>query len=339
MPDGDGLASVVASDELALPAGKTSRTLLYVKFGRLESSLKVAFHVDGQAVFSRTFAAGAEGSPLQRALPSAERLIVQLGASFGIEEALAQQRRDSPEHASLAVLSDAGELPTRWLGYESVDLVVLSAADEAAYAAFAQDPSARALEQWVELGGQLMLAPGSAAPQLLAEKSPLARLAPGKFAEFVSLRKTNSLESYTGISTRIDLKRSGGLAVAKLADGLGAAEVREGDLPLVLRAPHVFGRVTFVALDLARGPLAEWPGRTPFINRLLDGRPAARIAANKISAEFRRALGLTDLAGQLRGALDQFPGVELAPFWLVAGLIVVYLLLIGPGDFFLRTDA
>ena len=338
VPDGDGLASVVASDEIALPAGKTSRTLLYVKFGRLENSLKVAFRVDDKTVFGRTFVADAEESPLQRALPSAERLIVQLGASFGIEEVLAQQRRDSPEHASLAVISDASELPPRWFGYESVELVVLSAADEAAYAAFAQDPERlRALEQWIEMGGELMLAPGSAAPQLLAEKSALARLALGKFAEFVSLRKTNVLESYTGVSSRIELKRSGGLAVARLADGRGAAEVHEGDLPLVLRAPHVFGRVTFVALDLARGPLAEWPGRTPFIKRLLDGRPAG---ANRGDQDLGRGpathLGLTDLAGQLRGSLDQFPEVELAPFWLVAGLVFVYLLLIGPIDFFLH---
>ena len=44
--------------------------------------------------------------------------------------------------------------------------------------------------------------------------------------------------------------------------------------------------------------------------------------------------GYNDLAGQLRSALDRFDGVRLVPFWLVAGLIVVYLLLIGPGDYF-----
>ncbi|HVW38414.1 MAG TPA: hypothetical protein VHB99_13955, partial [Pirellulales bacterium] len=117
----------------------------------------------------------------------------------------------------------------------------------------------------------------------------------------------------------------------------GAAEVHEGDLPLVLRAPHVFGRVTFVALDLARGPLAEWPGRTPFIKRLLDGRlEGAKRDEQDLGRGPAAHLGLTDLAGQLRGSLDQFPEVELAPFWLVAGLVFVYLLLIGPVDFFLH---
>ncbi len=44
--------------------------------------------------------------------------------------------------------------------------------------------------------------------------------------------------------------------------------------------------------------------------------------------------GYSDLAGQMRSALDRFTGVRQAPFWLVAGLIVAYILLIGPGDYF-----
>jgi len=66
VPDGDGLASVVSSDEITLPAGKTLRTLVYVKFGRLESPLKAAFVAGEKTLFSRTFVAGAEGSPFRR---------------------------------------------------------------------------------------------------------------------------------------------------------------------------------------------------------------------------------------------------------------------------------
>jgi hypothetical protein len=46
-------------------------------------------------------------------------------------------------------------------------------------------------------------------------------------------------------------------------------------------------------------------------------------------------LGFSDLSGQLRAALDQFDGVNLTPFSWVAGLIVAYILLIGPVDYFL----
>ena len=338
VPDGDGLASVVSSDEITLPAGKTSRALAYVKFGRLASTLKAAFVAGEKTLFSRTFVAGAEGSPLARAWPASERLIVQLGAPLGIEEVLIQQRRDAPDHATLTAIADSSELPTRWFGYESVDLVVLSAADEKLYAALARDPERlRALEQWVESGGELVLAPGPAAPRLLGAESPLVRLAPGKFDEFVSLRRTNVLETLAGGAIRIELKRGGGLEVARLSDAQGTPDIHEGDLPLLLRSPRAFGRVTFLALNLAQPALAEWPGRTSIVKRLLGGPSAAN---DRDDREVGRApaahLGLTDLAGQLRGSLDQFPQVELAPFWLVAALVLAYGLLIGPIDFLLH---
>src|SRR5262249_14843356 len=44
--------------------------------------------------------------------------------------------------------------------------------------------------------------------------------------------------------------------------------------------------------------------------------------------------GVSDLASQLRQALEQFPGVKLVPFGWVAFFIFLYILLIGPGDYF-----
>ena len=43
---------------------------------------------------------------------------------------------------------------------------------------------------------------------------------------------------------------------------------------------------------------------------------------------------VSDLSSQLRVALEQFPGVKLIPFGWVAFFIFLYILLIGPGDYF-----
>lgn len=341
LPDGDGSASQVVSEEISLAAGKPVRTLMYAKFGRLEGPLKAVFRADGEIAVSRTFSAGGSAE-FPAAWPSSERLIVQIGAPIGIEEVLARQTRDLPDRATLAALDDAGQLPTRWFGYEGVDTVVLSAADDRAYAAFQQEPERlRALEKWVESGGRLILAPGAAAARMLAADGPLARFAPGKFDQFFALQKTGALESYSGVATRIDVRprdgRRGGVQVIRLADRQGVATVHEGDLPLVVRAPRIFGSVTFVAVDLGQEPLSVWQGRAGVAHRLL-GAQADRGRQDEQGTARAPAthLGLTDLAGQLRGALDQFPEVELAPFWLVASLILVYGLLIGPIDFFLH---
>ena len=46
------------------------------------------------------------------------------------------------------------------------------------------------------------------------------------------------------------------------------------------------------------------------------------------------ANSISDLATLIRRSLDQFKGVTLIPFGWVAGFIVLYILLIGPGDYF-----
>jgi len=68
------------------------------------------------------------------------------------------------------------------------------------------------------------------------------------------------------------------------------------------------------------------------VGRLLGNPPAAAQDA----AETRTIMhyGYTDLAGQLRSALDQFSGLGLVSFWVVVGLVIAYIVLIGPADYF-----
>jgi hypothetical protein len=87
-----------------------------------------------------------------------------------------------------------------------------------------------------------------------------------------------------------------------------------------------------VAGDLDRPPLARWSDRPRLLAKLLD-LPTDRVKDSSEDAAMMH-YGYSDMAGQMRSALDRFTGVRQAPFWLVAGLIVVYILLIGPGDYF-----
>ncbi len=126
--------------------------------------------------------------------------------------------------------------------------------------------------------------------------------------------------------------------VPRLTGVSGRVELGEADLPLVVRQARGFGQVLFLAGDLDEQPLRGWTDRPLLAAKLLDLPTAATEESSKSAAMMH--FGFGDLAGQLRTALDQFAGVRLAPFWLVACLIVVYILLIGPVDyFFLRKYA
>jgi len=84
--------------------------------------------------------------------------------------------------------------------------------------------------------------------------------------------------------------------------------------------------------DARFAPLAASSDRPLLVARLLDMPTTATEETKENTAVMH--YGYNDLSGQLRSALDRFTGVRLVPFWFVASLIVVYILLIGPGDYF-----
>ncbi len=150
----------------------------------------------------------------------------------------------------------------------------------------------------------------------------------------VPLRQTGALESYCGSRSAISVAGGANADAARPSADRRArnVEAREADLPLVVRTARGFGQVIFVAADLDQPPLSKWSDRPLLVARLLD-MPTGRAEESEENAAMMH-YGYNDLAGQLRSALDRFTGVRLVPFWLVAGLIVVYILLIGPGDYF-----
>jgi hypothetical protein len=174
----------------------------------------------------------------------------------------------------------------------------------------------------------------------------LADLLPGRFGGDATLDRLNELEQFCGSKEPIRLPASQPddptsqrrLAVPHLTDVKGAVEAKQDNIPLVVRGPYGFGEVVFVALDLDRSPFATWPDRPRLLNLLL-GKPAEghKPASEKGDPGTGQVLhaGVTDMAGQLKGALDQFTGINPVSFPLVAGLALLYVAVIGPLDYLL----
>ncbi|MFW6171171.1 MAG: hypothetical protein ACODAD_11830 [Planctomycetota bacterium] len=104
---------------------------------------------------------------------------------------------------------------------------------------------------------------------------------------------------------------------------------------MIVQYPMGFGTVTYVAVDLELPPIRDWPARPRLLARLLHshGEEEDSSISDDGGGQVTH-LGFEDLTGQLRAAMDQFPGVTLVQFSWIAGLIAVYVLLAGPVDFF-----
>ncbi|MFZ5829645.1 MAG: hypothetical protein ACOY3P_06140 [Planctomycetota bacterium] len=341
VPDGEGVPSRISttlSSGLPRDAAGNSVVRLVARFGRVTSTASVELRQDGRVLTERRFAASrvAKGD-FPPALQS-QKLIVVVGPdSLGVDDAIGLQGLEADRRPVVALVGSVDALPDRWIGYEGVDALVIATADPASFAGWqGGDPRAQALVRWIESGGKLLLTAGSRAETVFADASPLAPLAPGKLARMMNLRQTTALESFARSASPVPAPAPGetaGLRVGVFEDVRGVIEAREGNLPLVIRMRHGFGQVIFFGGDLELSPLAEWADRRFLVARLLD--LPTTLAADEDQRGSVMHGGYTDLAGQLRSALDQFTGIQLISFWAVAAAVIAYVLIIGPLDYYL----
>jgi hypothetical protein len=345
VPDGDGTPSRVSTppdQPCRLAPGEAKDVVLHARLGREAGRLTARFETDDGAVVEQTFQAGEarQRTTFPVAKPSREAVALLVGMdSAGVADATRGLLPHAGERFQVVRVDLAAALPRRWYGYEGVDLVVLGTSRPEVYAALRDDPAwLDALSEWVRMGGTVVLCGGEKSKPLLDAGGLLAPLVPGKFQRTQSLRQANAIEIYCLSAIAVARQASGGrieIPCTQLSDVTGAVEAREGNLPLIVRQALGFGSVVFVAFDLDRAPLDKWADRPAFVGKLL-GLPAP---ASEVTRQSDAVVhfGYTDLAGQLRSTLDQFPGIPAVPFWIVIGAVFGYLVVVGPLDYlFLR---
>jgi hypothetical protein len=358
----DGLLQVVAQDEDGTPTtisqrvqvapGATQRVTAYVRPGSMDPDFATLRFIDGRT--ERRAANDVVIGNLLSAKPpeplsQEDYQVLSLGRPVGVEMipdlpgfnanktnanvagAIAGGRAREVIVPRLQAIDDL--LPGRWYGYDAVDVVVVDTNDKEMLATLSGNRG-EALKQWVKRGGHLVVAVSSNWQAVAA--GLLGDMLPVKLNGQTQVSPFDSLESFTGGSHQVAFENSPA-RVAKFEE----IELRGGKViastlstPLVVRGPYGFGRVTVIGLDVDSPPFSTWPDRGLFFVKTLDLKGST--AAVNPTTPGRRIFtnSMSDLATVIRRSLDQFKGVTLIPFGWVAGFIVLYILLIGPGDYF-----
>ncbi len=344
VPDTDGVPTRVLSEPnrpVGIDPEQTTHVRLFVRIGQSMSPIKVQFiSDDGKERAKRTFHAGSEAAQgvVPGGVPATNRLLLEFGPALGLGELVQDdgssgRRSDEQLTTRVARIEKADDLPTRWYGYESVETVLLTTSEPELYRPLLQRGRIEALQKWIERGGRLVIFCAHSAEELLADEGVLASLAPGKFEKMERLTQAQPLATFSGSERPITRNQRLDLSVPSLLDVQGkilaSAGRSETNVPLVVRSRRGLGEIVFVGLDFDRPPLRDWAGRTSFLRRVLDWQGREK---NKQTAEYQE---VEDLSSHLRNSLDKkFVGVQVVPFGLVALLVGVYILLIGPGDYF-----
>jgi hypothetical protein len=343
VPDGAGVWSTIAYHNCVLSPTHTSAHV-YMKSGRIRTSLSVRFVADDGTTASRTFTS----TEIPQALPSRRRLVVVLGQDVGIEQALRSRRRlpdDTIELALVDIRSHAKDLPVHGIGYSGVDLIVLPTLANSSALRSLRPKQISALAEYLRDGGQILICAGRDAKTLFAPDQPLSALLPAQVSHVQTIRQTAGIEQFVGgASYRLDAPAAERfeLEVAVLDRVDGVVELSEGlgtdRKPLVVRGAVGMGQSIFVGFDLDSPNLAAWPDRPLLVRRLLDYVfPATETEDDAGAVPLAARLGYHDLTGQLRAAMDVFPGLtagRIVPLSIFA-LVACYLLLVGPVDYLL----
>ncbi len=345
VPDSDGVPTTIHSSEdrpVGIQPGQITTARLMIRVGQTYSPLEVNFFAEGKVRCKRKFYPGPEPAAgvIASGIPATNRLLVEFGPSLGLGELVASDQTDNELLMTrVAHLEDAASLPTSWIGYEAVDTVLMTTSKPALYRPLLQNPGRlESLHRWVELGGRLVVFCGSESAELLASDGPLADLIPGTYASLERLRQSHPLETFSGGEQLVAGNRRVDLQIPKLENVEGQILVHAGsrptDLPIVVRSRLGLGELVFVGLDFDRPPLRDWAGRTTFLRKVL-GWDAEGIEPDQLEQGLA-AVESVDMIGQLRNALDsKFAGVEVVSFAFVAFLVLGYIVLIGPGDYYL----
>ncbi len=324
--DPNGVAAQYVGSTIAVAPNSVASTTTYVKFGQPSSDLRVMLQRDDGRQVARQLSPAELPAPL----PSDQQLLMSLGNKLNISRAKALRSIAYLDRVTDHHITNVDDLPRHWLGYSSVDVLLLTSSNEAALAEIDQEQWV-ALRRWVELGGTAIACGATRAVPVFGSGGPLAWMLPGEIKAVVNQRQTTGIEQFAEASRRLDQVGTGGLSfslpMAVIDNPRGKVEATEGfgaqQSPAVIRATTGLGRIIFVTFDLDLPPFSAWQDQPRLLGKLLsfalddgDVDDALRTTLGPVTH-----VGFTDLVGQLRHALDQFPGVRLVRFSWIAGLI------------------
>jgi hypothetical protein len=338
-PDSDDNAAAFRGHAIEIPSGVSQRIEGEFRTGRLKGDLLVRLlDAEGKTLWQNRLRSGSGVPP---ALRNDVPVVVTLAELPDLKSVVRTNSKAESNSSAGEVVFDPrvvrlkqfDDLPANSRALESVDLLILPAGSRSDGHGPLETLTAACdsvLREWVRGGGHLALL--IAGEQEAYRKSPLAEWVPVSIEGTFSLRQLLDLERFADVNA--PLRVAGAIRGARL----GALPqrnvlVKEGGSPLIAEVPYGFGRVTVIGLDLESPPLSNWSALPVVVRKIFGGRS---MQGRRESTQGNRQLtqtGVSDLATQFQAAQENFPAVPRPSYWWVMGLLVAYLLVVGPLDY------
>lgn len=237
----------------------------------------------------------------------------------------------------ISVLDSHEKMPVHWLGYECADAMLMVTSDLERIETYLPEQIA-AIESWVENGGRLVVSSAANSEKLFGPGGSLEGFSPGTFSGLGNSKTSNRLETYADSDEQLIPLRGEPISISTFSGISGTTLIEDNKrTPLVIRKPIGFGEVVFVCFDLDSPRVTGWSGFSNLVGRLVSRQTTTDEGATgqqSVKGTSVSTFGYKDLVGQLGVPLDRFSKVRFVAFTWIALLIGLYILCIGPGDFF-----
>jgi len=304
--------TIFYSQAVELPAGAHKRIALYIQPNNFSRTTVVEFVKENELLASsRVSLRPNPNINYVAGLVMPERGAVSL---INTIELPGQKRTIVSVDISLA------QLPERFEGLRSLDLIILSNTDTSKLS----PDQGQALLSWVRQGGRLVVGGGTSA--VLTVAGLPEDLFPAKIKESVVLDTAIGLETFVGAENPIRVP--GPFIGAILETNSGAALATQNNISIVHEWSLQNGFVDFIALDPAATPFDAWNGTVRFWQKLISpGSAFPQDAPPDVSAR-------QQFASSIPYALSNLPMLDLPSVTGLAIMLFVYILIVGPVNYY-----
>lgn len=326
--DGDG-SPVKFQGRLTLDNSFPNIAQAVFRPGRASGNIDVVLLSNSGERVGETSIAHGEGF---EGFPSTSNLFLFVGQDAEFTEFLREMAANLKPAPIVRQSPIDGSLPAMGRGYQSVDQLFLSTRDIQGWESLG-NKRVQAIVEWVEQGGHLIVSAGQGSGKLFEAEGILNAFCPGNFVGEVDLEKLGRLKAFANSKNDL-IGGNGQFSIANVKSPTGLVRLSDGKNPLIIEQAIGLGRLTFVAADLLADEFKRWDGTQSLIRKAIFGSHEESEFVKQSGSRVSH-FGYEDLIGQLRVPLDQFSNVRFVTFTWVAILIALFILCIGPGDYFL----
>ncbi|HMO14222.1 MAG TPA: hypothetical protein PKD64_10725 [Pirellulaceae bacterium] len=337
VPDGNGM-----QHHYRLPVAESQPSLVsgLIRIGRENAEIVVKLlNKDGQSIQQLIY----DNSSVVESHtyhPPLRPIHLNFGTDLQVNKNLGLDRIASKRDEDIFCVheTDTKFLPDTALGYDSIEKIILTTLNQDS--SFLEDLSESqidAIYDWVASGGKMSISCGVHAKKYFGAGGRFERFAISPVAGTMDIQNTGRIESYLGSRDPLIRRTEPPIIAAQFSAEEGIVVLADRNGPMISKKAIGFGMVTFLSIDLDEPRVLTWPDFPRLLSICLGHEFVGDQRGGRSEASSGRVthIGFEDISGQLRAALDQFRDVRQINFTVVAVLIGIFLLMIGPADYFL----